>query len=96
MDPVKPYSGTLYIRTSPDVHREAAITAAQQGKGLMHSSVRLSHRQYSLRISAAHTGSGGGCVRRARAGPEPMTGCGENPPATHTHGCAPVPSRRAR
>ncbi len=32
--PEKPYSGTLYIRTSPDVHREAAIAAAQEGKSL--------------------------------------------------------------
>ncbi len=32
--PEKPYSGTLYIRTSPDVHREAAIAAAREGKSL--------------------------------------------------------------
>jgi len=34
IEPAKPYSGTLYIRTSPDVHREAAIAAAQDGKSL--------------------------------------------------------------
>jgi predicted HicB family RNase H-like nuclease len=34
IEPAKPYSGTLYIRTSPDVHREAAIAAAQEGKSL--------------------------------------------------------------
>lgn len=34
IEPAKPYSGTLYIRTSPAVHREAAIAAAQDGKSL--------------------------------------------------------------
>jgi predicted HicB family RNase H-like nuclease len=34
IEPAKPYSGTVYIRTSPDVHREAAIAAAQEGKSL--------------------------------------------------------------
>ncbi|MDQ2783943.1 MAG: type II toxin-antitoxin system HicB family antitoxin [Chloroflexota bacterium] len=34
IEPAKPYSGTLYIRTSPDVHREAAIAAAKEGKSL--------------------------------------------------------------
>ncbi len=34
IEPAKPYSGTLYIRTSPDVHREATIAAAKEGKSL--------------------------------------------------------------
>lgn len=32
--PEKPFSGTLYIRTTPDTHRAAAIAAARDGKTL--------------------------------------------------------------
>jgi len=34
IEPAKPYSGKLFIRTSSNVHREAAIAAAQEGKSL--------------------------------------------------------------
>lgn len=44
IEPAKPYSGTLYIRTDPDVHREATIAAAQEGKASMRGSPRSLHR----------------------------------------------------
>lgn len=33
-EPEKPFSGTLYIRTTPDVHRAAVIAAARERKTL--------------------------------------------------------------
>jgi len=33
-EPKKPYSGTLYVRTTPDVHRAAVIAAARKHESL--------------------------------------------------------------
>ncbi len=33
-EPEKPYKGSFNVRVSPEIHREAAICAAQQGTSL--------------------------------------------------------------
>ena len=34
IEPAKPYSGTLYVRTTPEVHRAAVLAASRERKSL--------------------------------------------------------------